>query len=772
MKRQFLLLLSLLLIKSTMCQAQVKQPSATVLAASNDIKWHTLGNDENSSMPLGNGDIAANVWTEKNGDIVLLIAKSDAWAETASLLKLGRVRVKLTPNPFADTAGFTQALQLENGMLEIKRGANKILVWIDANHPVIHVQAALATAGTLSAGLEMWRKAQSVSDSPVADPDFSLIMSGDRKPKLKPDFVFPVRKNRLAWCHYNADSFYPYILKQQHLESLTAKFPDPLYQRCFGALLTGPGLVKQDDRTLKSSKPAKQLQVDIVALTDTKSASPASWNTRINVITDAISKYDIRNLRLSHKLWWSEFWNRSWIHVTGTDDAQKVSQGYAMQRYMMAVSSRGESAVKFNGGLFTVGHDMAEGVKQKQTDHDPDFREWGESYWNQNNRLLYWPLVMSGDNDLLKPWFGMYLNHLDFAKARNFLYNYHDGASFPETMEFWAVPRMDDFGENNPTNEIQSHWQRYHVQGTLEIIAEMLDQYDYYGSKAFSRSSVVPFADAIITYYDKHWQRDAKGKIYMYPMQSLETYQLNAANPTPDIAGLMSVIPRLISLPHEMTTRQQRDNWSRVLSDLPPLPLGKTVMGKIPSFGEGDADGMPVILPAEKYGNAENSENPELYTTFPYRIYGVGKPNLQLALNTFAARRFPQNTCWGQDGTQASILGLTDVAKKAAIAEFINYGDERFPWFWKAGHDWIPDFDNGGSGMITLQNMLMQCDGKRIQLTPAWPADWTADFKLHAPGNTTVEGHVQKGKLSNLRVIPASRTKDVVVVASNDLSHL
>jgi hypothetical protein len=48
--------------------------------------------------------------------------------------------------------------------------------------------------------------------------------------------------------------------------------------------------------------------------------------------------------------------------------------------------------------------------------------------------------------------------------------------------------------------------------------------------------------------------------------------------------------------------------------------------------------------------------------------------------------------------------------------------------------------------MITLQLMLMQCDGKRIQLLPAWPKDWTADFKLHAPHQTTVEGHVENGR--------------------------
>ena len=69
--------------------------------------------------------------------------------------------------------------------------------------------------------------------------------------------------------------------------------------------------------------------------------------------------------------------------------------------------------------------------------------------------------------------------------------------------------------------------------------------------------------------------------------------------------------------------------------------------------------------------------------------------------------------------------------------------------------------------MITLESMLMQYDGKRIQLLPAWPNDWTADFKLHAPYRTTVEGHVENGKITNLKVTPQSRAKDVVPVSSD-----
>ncbi len=113
-----------------------------------------------------------------------------------------------------------------------------------------------------------------------------------------------------------------------------------------------------------------------------------------------------------------------------------------------------------------------------------------------------------------------------------------------------------------------------------------------------------------------------------------------------------------------MTTPAQRDLWTKTLADLPPIPLGKTARGKLPPRGVGDDQGTATILPAEKYGKTSNSENPELYVAFPYRLYGVGKPNLELARNTYAARLFPQNTCWGQDGTQSAVLGLTQRRKR------------------------------------------------------------------------------------------------------------
>src|SRR4029077_16316628 len=106
--------------------------------ATNDVTWHSPGTNENSSMPLGNGDITLNVWTEQNGDIVLLLAKSDAWSENGQLLKLGRVRVKLTPNPFLAGSSFSQTLKLETGEIQLQSGKTTVIIWADANHPVVH----------------------------------------------------------------------------------------------------------------------------------------------------------------------------------------------------------------------------------------------------------------------------------------------------------------------------------------------------------------------------------------------------------------------------------------------------------------------------------------------------------------------------------------------------------------------------------------------------------------------------------------------------------
>lgn len=41
--------------------------------------------------------------------------------------------------------------------------------------------------------------------------------------------------------------------------------------------------------------------------------------------------------------------------------------------------------------------------------------------------------------------------------------------------------------------------------------------------------------------------------------------------------------------------------------------------------------------------------------------------------------------------------------------------------------------------MMGMQEMLLQEVNGKILLFPAWPRGWDVHFKLHAPGQTTVE---------------------------------
>ena len=160
---------------------------------------------------------------------------------------------------------------------------------------------------------------------------------------------------------------------------------------------------------------------------------------------------------------------------------------------------------------------------------------------------------------------------------------------------------------------------------------------------------------------------------------------------------------------------------------------------------------------------AHGNELPELYPIYPWGQFGVGLPQLDIALNTWnynpsVVKILKQNLylSWRQEAIFAARLGLTEEAAKRTLQKMKD-SPYRFPAFFEPGHDWTPDHNWGGSGMIAVQEMLMQTVGDTIYLLPAWPKNWEVDFKLHAPKNTTIMGVVKQGKLVKLEVFPKAR---------------
>ena len=281
----------------------------------------------------------------------------------------------------------------------------------------------------------------------------------------------------------------------------------------------------------------------------------------------------------------------------------------------------------------------------------------------------------------------------------------------------------------------------------------MLDYYAYTGDEAFVRQTLLPIATAGITFFDQHFPHQ-NGRLLLEPDNAIETYW-KIRNPAPDIAGLHYVIGRLLELPTRLVDAKTRADLIRVAQELPPLPIG-------------DKNGKRMLLSYEpgQGPHPSNGENPELYAVYPFRLYGLGKPDIDLARNAFNVRINPQKGCWSQDPEHAALLGVTNVVRDDIAFNLTRKSPRlKFPAFWAPGHDYDPDEDNGGNGEMGLQWMVMQADGRKILLLPAWPANWNASFKLHAPLQTTVEGEVRGGKLVRLDVTPASRRADVTVVS-------
>ncbi len=715
-----------------------------------NINWYTPGKDFHDAMPTGNGDVGVSMWIEKDGDLFFYISKTDAYDDNNRLLKLGLVKVSISPNPFKSDSFFHQQLKLEQSVIAVQTGKGgnsfKLRLWVDANHPVIRLEMRADKKFTSNVQLKNWRRqAHVLEDQTFSDP-YQVGFDGSKSGKVPlqyPDSILADHRDNITWFHHNKHSCWPFTMKLQGLDALAKTQKDPLLNNIFGAVIDGNELQKQNDTTLFTSHPLFSQTVAVTVLSKS-STTPESWLSDLQAKKKADEKLDIEQCRNAHEKWWEQFWNRSFLNIhTSIDTGVLITRSYNLQRYMVSCSGRGKGWVKFNGSIFTL--------PEKD---DPDFRKWGSAQWFQNARLVYWPMINSGDFDILAPFYATYLAALSLAKERTTLYYGHKGAFFSETSYAWGSYVNGDYGYNREGQEpgfATNPYIRRHWTSGLELVAMMLQQYSLTENKHFLKDTLLPIATEVIQFYDEHWKRGTDGKILFDPSQSLETWQ-TAVNPMPEIAGLRYVLPQLINLPQHITTMRQRNAWTKTLHDLPALPISTT-------------NGNTRLLPAQAVTESANAENPELYAVFPFRLFGVDKPSLEIARYTYAVRINKESRCWYQDNAQAAYLGLTGKAVEGVTNRMTSPNQTyAFPAMWGPGNDELPDLDHGGVGQLALQAMLMQTDNNKILLFPAWPKNWDVSFRFPAPQNTLIEGELIDGKLQKLIVTPASRSKDVVIM--------
>jgi len=773
-----------------------------------NIVWQSQSKNSSESMPLGGGDIGCNVWVE-NGDLLFYFQRSGSLSENGEYLKLGRVRIKLSPNPFKHSSSFRQELILKDGYIQIKSAGTKnvnsinvkINLWVEVNNPVIHVDIKADKPVEVTAAYESWR---------TEDKELNPIASGRErfgcfhlegfpgKVIKTRDIIMHTERGILFYHRNPEDKLIPDVLiKQQGLEASRDSIPDDIKNRTFGGLLSGRDFVPAGTdsgkyiitpykswiiRSRKASEKHRLFITTHIGQTETLE----QWEEKLGEISNDVVKNNKKSFKNTVE-WWHKFWDRSYITIfqenpDNNNPAWQMGRNYQLFRYQLGCNVFGEYPTKFNGGNLTFDpYLIAENYP-----FDPDWRAWGgDVFTAQNQRLLYWPMLKSGDFDAILPQFELYRKGLPGATARVKTHFSHEGAVY---SEYTGVPglalgagwgwkdgtyriRGDEVPFGDPGITGLGGYEKpvekgimanpsisYHWESQIEHAYMILEYHRFTGADI---SKYMPFIKSALIFFDNHYQirqkmrngkmLDENGKLVIFPSTSCESYR-GAKNPSDLIAGLKACLESILELDEKYISISEKEYY-------------KGFLNRIPDYSFNEVEGMTIINPAHEWLQESNQELPQFYPLFPFNRFNINDEEIRIFKNTYLhAPEFRKGKVqsWHQDGIFFARMGMTKEAAEYNTKK-LSDSERRFPTFWGPGHDWVPDHNWGGSGMIGLQEMLVQTIGNKIILFPAWPKDWNVNFKIHAPENTTIECSFREGEIKRLKVIPESRSEDVIV---------
>jgi len=710
-----------------------------------DFVWTTPSKDCCGAMPLGGGDIGINVWVETdNNDVHCQISQSGCFDENNTLLKFGYIHIHLQDS----TEHFKeQRLCLEKGSMLLSFDKTIIELWVDVFKPVIHVEANTP----VSIEYESWRtQKRPINRYIFQQCSWKWALPKNYQIYTLPDSIENYKDGTIMVWHQNLHcNVLDSTMTREKMDAYTDSIYNPIRNRIFGGKT-----IRFKKHT--SSKPKDTYEQWAIVLCNQQS-SLFEWKKQIERTSKSIH-YSI-DKRLTQE-WWKGYWQRSFIESDGK--AREALRNYSLFRYMLGCNAhptkQGERwPTKFNGGLFAFDPLACSSVLIKYNEMEPgivtpDFRSWGGgTHTAQNQRLVYWPMLQTGDFDALQAQLDFYMRILPTAELRSRHYWGHNGACFTEQIENFGMPNIAEYGKHrngeDPGVE-NNRWLEYEWDTALEF-ADMYCLYPHeqspYGRKK-SQTNARQLILSCLRFFDEHYQDiDSLGYKVIYPGSGCETYKITR-NSASTIAGLKRLSMDALLYQKELALSNEEISWiENFKNQLAPIPT-HTINNKT------------CIAPAESWNRIQNVETPQLYPVWPWKLV-----DQSIARNTYyndsIAIKHRSFIGWKQDNIWAAYIGDSEEAWNLTMKKLVvnekgpNWDVFRFPAFWGPGFDWMPDHNWGGTAMIGLHAMLMQEDEDgKIILLPAWPKDQNVHFRLWASRYRQVEVEYRDGEIRSFSI--------------------
>ncbi|MCL5129182.1 DUF5703 domain-containing protein [Algibacter sp. L4_22] len=741
-----------------LCLVSIKLYSQSISVDEYNVSWTEKSKIASDAMPLGNGTTGALVSVLENGHIWISVRHIDAWSEAHRLLKLGDVEVEVSPNPFENN--FKQELVLSEGVIYLEGNDGfKSKIWIDKNSEIIHIENNADSKFKLNVKLHDWRdEAQIIKETNLKGIPGGITESAD--------VIVADNKKAITWYHRNANTkAFDWTIKALEI-TRPENLDDVLENRTFGAMVVGDKMTNTSSTTM-SSKERKCNHLKIYTL-NKRTETADKWLAEIK--ESSSKKENLKANWQAHTTWWNNFWKSSYIHLSGFKEAKQTSAGYAYTMYLNAMAGEGEFPIIWNGSMFAP--DLNEVLQRNHTGikhfKDKDHRSWGNLMLHQNVRLPFYSMNAAGQFKYANSFINLYMRGFDLMKEHSNTVFGHEGTVIRESTTLWGVIAPGVYGIDRTglePGQQQSQWHRTHWNAGLEVAWYLSERFDYTQDETFAKEEFIPFASEIVKFFDLHWPHK-DGKLYFPDVHVLESFR-DADNPMPFIAGLRSVLNSLLKLPEDLTTKADRTYWKALLSRVPDIPTRVKNGTKILANAE--------VIKSKK----ANVEVAELYSVFPYHLYGVGLPDLKMAQDTYKNRTTLVNDVggenpkwapgyirggWHPEAIMAAMVGLTDSVQKEVVwALHRPVPEQRYPGFFMSTHDGTPDVQHSSVAATALQRMILQNVEGKIVLLPAFPEAWSGEFKLYAKRNTLVEGKIVSGEIKELKVTPSDRKKDVFI---------
>ena len=495
-------------------------------------------------------------------------------------------------------------------------------------------------------------------------------------------------------------------------------------------------------------------------------------------------------LRDPHVAWWSNFWSRTFVHLTSDDGvAQFMARLRNLHLYYMASSSRATLPAKWNGSLFSVNGDK---------------RYWGAQYWIWTTAISHHPLYAADATELADPYFNMYVKQLPAARhAARQRWGVKQGAYFMEAGPFdgpvvlppaiaqeyqdvylgrktvkdlspaaLALGQYEcvlaQFADGHSFRGIAGRYSfvSHYVACGSDLAVQAWWRYRYTGDKAFLRTHAYPLLRDTLELYRGLARKETDGKYHLYGLNQQEGFW-GINDGVVDLGAIRGTAPLAIRAAEILDVDVELPpKWREFLDNLPPYPMG----GDPGSQALGAGIMADDVWSVGHLGDVKRGGRPGATLAWPIFTFedwtletrDPGVDRIVRRIGELNYSRVAIANGGRQPGTHATLVMGSRIGRGddlPAMTASYYWGSNPLPngfseFEGKTAHS----IEILGCVATTLQEGLVQSVSPRpgqpeiINILPAWPRHWDATFRLLTRGGFLVTVSYRGGRLEFVEV--------------------